>query len=76
MLKIHILWEGHKHLAKPSNSIWRYLVSSKQFVRFFQMFGAFSEYMNFTINPITFNQIFKNVLDYDYKNQRKISWKS
>ena len=35
------------------------------------MFVAFSEYMNFTINPIPFNQIFKNVQTITQTTQTK-----
>ena len=45
--KVKIFWEGRKKLKKCPSFIWRYLLSSKKVGFFFQIFVAFSEYLNF-----------------------------
>ena len=47
-IKVQILWEVTKIWKKsPIPFFWNYLVTLKQSVGFFQIFVAFSEYVNF-----------------------------
>ena len=46
--KVQILWEGQKNFRKPSRLFWNYKVKSKQSGYFFQIFVAFSKYLNWT----------------------------
>ena len=45
--KVQILWEDHKIQENPLLFFENYLVMTKQSVRYFQIYVAFSEYLNF-----------------------------
>ena len=50
LVKVQILWEGHKNFALLPIFIWHYLVASNYKWKMGQIFWAFSEYPNFNTN--------------------------
>ena len=52
LVKVQIFWEVHKNLAHLPLFIWHYLVASNYQRMMGQNFVAFSEYLNFTSNPL------------------------
>ena len=51
--KVQIFWGGHTNLKKISYFVWRYVLSNfKKVVRFFSIFFAFSQYLNFKVARI------------------------
>jgi hypothetical protein len=45
VFKVAIFWEGHKNLKKSTNFFWHYFVKTSG--RFFQIFAAFTDFLNF-----------------------------
>ena len=53
LLKVQMLWEGQKNWKKSPILFWNYFVTSKRSGRFFHIFVAFSENLNFKIMGMT-----------------------
>ena len=53
--KVQIFWEDHKNLAHLPLFIWQYLAASNYKWKMGQIFVAFSEYLNFSVNHCALN---------------------